>query len=192
MALHISYSKARQNLAKILDEVTKNRETVVIKRRGRESVVMISEKEATSLFETACLLRSPRNAIRLLSSIERALKGDGGVRMTVEDIEKLRNEAVVGERGFQAHMRGKVEHRRDDERMRVRFSKLRREKEQSRLEPDDLARGDGAMHEHFPRGLGPVGEEIPEDRFIEDAPWGGEAENQLSHGLHCALRLHYS
>jgi antitoxin YefM len=97
MALHISYSKARQNLAKILDEVTKNRETVVIKRRRGESVVMISEQEATSLFETACLLRSPRNAIRLLTSIERALKGDGGVRMTVEDIEKLRDEAA-GER----------------------------------------------------------------------------------------------
>jgi antitoxin YefM len=97
MALHISYSKARQNLAKILDEVTKNRETVVIKRRRGESVVMISEKEATSLFETAYLLRSPRNAIRLLTSIERALTGAGGVRMTVEDIEKLRDEAA-GER----------------------------------------------------------------------------------------------
>ena len=58
---------------------------------------MISEKDATSLFETACLLRSPRNAVRLLTSLERALKGDGGVRVTLEDIEKLRDEAA-GER----------------------------------------------------------------------------------------------
>jgi antitoxin YefM len=92
MAIHTTYSKARQNLSKLLDEVTKNQETVVIKRRGGESVVMISEKDASSLFETAHLLRSPRNAIWLLTALEGALKGDGGVRMTVADLEKLRAE----------------------------------------------------------------------------------------------------
>lgn len=90
MAIQTTYSKARQNLSKLLDDVTKNKETVVIKRRRGESVVMISEKDATSLFETAHLLLSSRNAIRLLTALEGALKGEGGVRMTVEDIEKLR------------------------------------------------------------------------------------------------------
>ena len=90
MAIHTTYSKARQNLSKLLDDVTKNKETVVIKRRHGESVVMISEKDATSLFETAHLLRSPRNAIRLLTALEGALKGEGGIRMTLEDIGKLR------------------------------------------------------------------------------------------------------
>jgi len=94
MAIHITYSKARQNLSKLLDEVTKNKETVVIKRRRGESVLMMSEKDATSLFETAHLLRSPRNAIRLLTALEGALKGEGGVRMTIEEIEKLRDEVV--------------------------------------------------------------------------------------------------
>jgi antitoxin YefM len=88
------YSQARQNLASLLDEVTKNQETVVIKRRGGESVVMMSEKDAASLFETAYLLRSPRNATRLLGVIARARKGEVGVRMTVEDIEKLRDEVA--------------------------------------------------------------------------------------------------
>jgi antitoxin YefM len=97
MAIHITYSKARQNLSKLLDEVTKNQETVVIKRRCGESVIMMSEKDATSLFETAHLLRSPRNAMRLLGALGRALKGEGGVRMTIEDIEKLRDE-VAGDR----------------------------------------------------------------------------------------------
>jgi len=96
MAIHTTYSKARQNLSKLLDDVTKNRETVVIKRRRGESVVMMSEKDATSLFETAYLLRSPRNAIRLLSSLERALTREGGIHMTVEDIEKLREEVAGG------------------------------------------------------------------------------------------------
>jgi antitoxin YefM len=96
MAIHTTYSKARQNLAKLLDDVTKNEETVVIKRRRGESVVMMSERNAASLFETAYLLRSPRNAVRLLSSLERALAREGGIRMEIEDIEKLRNEAAGG------------------------------------------------------------------------------------------------
>lgn len=94
MAIHTTYSKARQNLSKLLDEVTKNQETVIIKRRRGDSVVMMSEKDATSLFETAHLLRSPRNAIRLLTALGRAIKGEGGIRMTIEDIEKLRDEVA--------------------------------------------------------------------------------------------------
>ena len=97
MAIHTTYSKARQNLSKLLDEVTKNKETVVIKRRRGASVVMMSEADAASLFETAYLLRSPRNANRLLGALGRALKGEGGVRMTAEDVEKLRDE-VSGDR----------------------------------------------------------------------------------------------
>jgi antitoxin YefM len=58
---------------------------------------MMSEADAASLFETAYLLRSPRNAKRLLGALSRALKGEGGVRMTVEEVEKLRDE-VSGDR----------------------------------------------------------------------------------------------
>jgi antitoxin YefM len=96
MAIHTTYSKARQNLSKLLDEVTKNKEMVVIKRRRGEGVVMISETEASSLFETAHLLRSPKNAIRLLTALEAANRGEGGIRMTVADIKKLRDEITNG------------------------------------------------------------------------------------------------
>jgi antitoxin YefM len=96
LAIHTTYSKARQNLAKLLDEVTQNQDTVVIKRRRGESVVMMSEKNASSLFETAYLLRSPRNAKRLLSSLERALGGESGIPITIEDIRKLRDEVAGG------------------------------------------------------------------------------------------------
>jgi len=96
MAIHTTYSKARQNLAKLLDEVAKNQETVVITRRRGESVVMMSEKDASSLIETAHLLRSPRNAIRLLEALGRARRGEGGIRMSVEDIQKLRDEVADG------------------------------------------------------------------------------------------------
>ncbi len=96
MPIQTTYSQARQNLSRLLDEVTKNRETVLITRRRGESVVMISEKDATSLFETAHLLRSPRNASRLLGALGRALKAKGGGRMTIEDIERLRGEVAGG------------------------------------------------------------------------------------------------
>ncbi len=94
MAIHTTYSKARQNLALLLDEVAKNRETVVITRRRGESVVMMSERDAASLLETAHLLRSPRNAARLLTAYARALRGDVGTVMTVEELKKLRGELV--------------------------------------------------------------------------------------------------
>jgi len=96
MAIETTYSRARQNLAKLLDEVTVNKETVVIKRRRGEGVVMMSETDAASLLETAHLLRSPRNARRLFEALERALKDEGGVRMTAADVEKLSDEVAGG------------------------------------------------------------------------------------------------
>jgi len=96
MSIQTTYSQARQNLAKLLDEVTVNKETVVIKRRGGEGVVMMSESDAASLLETAHLLRSPRNARRIFEALERALKGRGGVRMTTAEVEKLRDEVAGG------------------------------------------------------------------------------------------------
>jgi antitoxin YefM len=74
MAIHTTYTKARANFAKLLDEVTKNQETVIINRRGEEKVAMIAQSELSSLLETAYLLRSPKNADRLISALERALK----------------------------------------------------------------------------------------------------------------------
>ncbi|MFW6160338.1 MAG: type II toxin-antitoxin system Phd/YefM family antitoxin [Acidobacteriota bacterium] len=75
MAIHTTYTEARANLARLLDEITQNRETVIIKRRkGEERVAMLAESELTSLLETAYLLRSPKNAERLLAALERALK----------------------------------------------------------------------------------------------------------------------
>ena len=98
----------------------------------------------------------------------------------------------MGQRRLEAHMGWEVQGRGDDEWVGVRFPKLRCKQEQSRLEPNNLARGDGAMHEHFPGRLGPVGEKIPDDCFVEEPPGGGETEDKLSHGLHRVARLLYS
>ena len=77
MTIQTTYTQARDGLAKLLDQVTHNREVVVIQRRGEEEVAMIAASELTSLLETAYLLRSPANAERLLSALGRALKNEG-------------------------------------------------------------------------------------------------------------------
>ena len=74
MAIHTSYTDARANLAKLCDEATANRETVIIRRRGREDVALIAASELASLTETNYLLSSPANAARLLRALNRAKK----------------------------------------------------------------------------------------------------------------------
>ena len=91
MTIHTTYTQARDGLAKLLDQVTHNREVVVIQRRGEEEVAMIAASELESLMETAYLLRSPANAERLLTALGRALKGEGDV----QTIAALRNEVSI-------------------------------------------------------------------------------------------------
>ena len=75
--LKTTYTKARANFAGLCDEVTNNREIVIIGRRSGDNVAMIAADELESLMETAHLMRSPKNAQRLLASLERALRGEG-------------------------------------------------------------------------------------------------------------------
>ena len=85
MTIQTTYTQARAGLAKLLDQVTHNRDVVIIQRRGEEEVAMIAASELESLMETAYLLRSPKNAERLLSALGRALKGEGEPQ-TIEDL----------------------------------------------------------------------------------------------------------
>jgi len=78
MTILTTYTQARDGLAKLLDQVTHDREIVVIQRRGEEEVAMIAASELESLMETAFLLRSPANASRLLAALGRALKNETG------------------------------------------------------------------------------------------------------------------
>jgi antitoxin YefM len=74
MPREVSYSYARQNLAEILNEAEDSQEPVIITRRNREDVAVIPAGELRSLEETAHLLRSPKNAQRLLTALRRALE----------------------------------------------------------------------------------------------------------------------
>ena len=88
MAIQTTYTQARANLASLLDEVTKNREIVIIQRRGSEDVAMITADELAGVLETAHLIRSPKNAERLLTALDRVRKGSG----SPQTIDDLRNE----------------------------------------------------------------------------------------------------
>lgn len=81
----ITYTQARASLAKLLDDVTENREVVIIRRRKGEDAALIAASELSSLLETAYLLRSPANAERLLTALNDALKGNG-IPMNVEQL----------------------------------------------------------------------------------------------------------
>jgi antitoxin YefM len=80
----LTFSESRANYAQTLDAVVSDSEEVVITRVGHEPVVIVSLADYESLKETAYLLRSPRNAARLLQSIERLEAGEGTERALVE------------------------------------------------------------------------------------------------------------
>ena len=80
----ISYTAARANLAKTMDRVCEGHEPVIITRSGESSVVMLSLEDFNSLEETAYLLRSPRNAKRLLEAIAELEQGRGTERELAE------------------------------------------------------------------------------------------------------------
>ncbi|MEW5890363.1 MAG: type II toxin-antitoxin system prevent-host-death family antitoxin [Pseudomonadota bacterium] len=72
MTIETTYSQAREQLKTLMDRAVDDREIVVVKRRSGGAVAMIAADELESLMETAHLLRSPKNAQRLLAALNRA------------------------------------------------------------------------------------------------------------------------
>ena len=75
MATETTYTSLRENLASVLDRVVDQQETVIVRRRGSRDVALVPAGELAGLIETAHLLRSPKNARRLLSALRRAERG---------------------------------------------------------------------------------------------------------------------
>lgn len=79
----ITYSKARANLAKTMENVCQDHDPIIITGKNR-SVVMISVEDYSSMQETAYLLNNPVNAKALMESIEQLEKGEGKERKLIE------------------------------------------------------------------------------------------------------------
>jgi antitoxin YefM len=80
----ITYSTARATLADTMNRVCDDHEPIIITRNGQQAVVMMSLDDFKSLEETSYLLRSPKNAKRLLESIAALEAGKGTARSLAE------------------------------------------------------------------------------------------------------------
>ena len=67
---YTSYTQARDNFVKVLEQVEQGDSIVVVQRRGHADVAMIAADELSSLLEQVHLLSSPANAKRLFASLE--------------------------------------------------------------------------------------------------------------------------
>jgi antitoxin YefM len=70
-----TYTSLRENLERVLDQVVDQQEIIIVRRKGLRDVALIPATELAGLIETAHLLRSPKNARRLLSALHRTEKG---------------------------------------------------------------------------------------------------------------------
>ena len=87
MIVETSYALTTPNLNVLLDRVVNDREIIYIKSQNGENVALIAADELQSLLETMHLLRSPKNAERLLNAISRA-RADGETSQTPDNLRK--------------------------------------------------------------------------------------------------------
>jgi antitoxin YefM len=72
MIVETSYAQTSLSLNLLLDRVVNDREIIYVKSESGENVALIAADELQSILETMHLLRSPKNAERLLNAISRA------------------------------------------------------------------------------------------------------------------------
>ena len=85
MTIQTTYTNARANLAALCNTVSEDRDIVIIQRRDAADVALIAADELDGLLEAAHLLRSPKNAQRLLTALHRALE-DTVTPQTMDDL----------------------------------------------------------------------------------------------------------
>lgn len=65
----MSYSRARNNLSKLMEKVNEEHDPIIITRQNGKEAVIMSLEDYNSMEETFYLLRSPKNAERLNRAI---------------------------------------------------------------------------------------------------------------------------
>ena len=70
----------REKLAETIKRVCDDHDPITITKRRDKAVVMMSLEDYESLIETCYLLKSPRNARRILESIKELEEGKGRER----------------------------------------------------------------------------------------------------------------
>ncbi|MCT7952042.1 type II toxin-antitoxin system Phd/YefM family antitoxin [Ancylothrix sp. C2] len=91
----ITLTEANANLNELCEQVVADRDFVIITRPDGENVALIAADELNSLLETVHLLRSPKNAERLLSAIKEAK----AISLKPQTLKEVRQELGIGEEG---------------------------------------------------------------------------------------------
>ena len=81
----ISVTELQNNFARVFDNVYYDNEEVIIHRKNKENIVMISLEEYNSIKETDYLLKSPKNREILLHSLKEAREGKVQNRKLIEE-----------------------------------------------------------------------------------------------------------
>ncbi|MEM9220202.1 MAG: type II toxin-antitoxin system Phd/YefM family antitoxin [Cyanobacteria bacterium P01_F01_bin.150] len=84
----VSCAWAEKNFTQLMDQVSGENSVAIISRPNQDPVAMLPAKELSSLLETLHLLRSPTNAQRLFSALERAGSNQG----TPKSLDELKME----------------------------------------------------------------------------------------------------
>jgi antitoxin YefM len=92
LPVETTYTSLRERLASVLKQVADDHEVVIVRRRSAKDVALVPAEELAGLMETAHLLRSPKNARRLLAALRRAEGRTGRPK----SVEKLRQEMGLG------------------------------------------------------------------------------------------------
>ena len=88
MTIETTYSQAREHLKSLMDRAVADREVILVHRRSGGDVAMIAADELMGLVETAHLLRSEKNAQRLLAALSRA-RSRTTAPTSIADLRKL-------------------------------------------------------------------------------------------------------
>jgi antitoxin YefM len=80
-----TYTSFRQHLKSFLDKVLTEHSPLFVTRAKGEDIVVLSKSDYESMQETFYLLKSPKNATRLLEGIQEFQRGQGEERNLIEE-----------------------------------------------------------------------------------------------------------
>lgn len=80
-----TYTAFRQHLKSFIDKVIDQHSPLFVTRANGDDVVVISKADYDSMQETFYLLRTPKNAMRLMEGIQEYETGKGKERGLIEE-----------------------------------------------------------------------------------------------------------
>ena len=82
-----TYTQIRNNFSESMNKVCEDHKPIIITRQNSSPVGMMSLEDYNAMEETLYLMRSPKNAMRLLKSISEIQKDDLKQRELMDDSE---------------------------------------------------------------------------------------------------------